>query len=610
MNVKVRLLDDEYPKKKKVCLGFEDYAKAFVKLAATAEEPMVFGIFGEWGTGKTTLMKTIEGLFKDPSFKNNYKKNVYPVWFNPWEYPSEESMVKALLHAMISNKDWFPKLTEKKPIITSICTLLKALTANVPFAPDTEKLLEIIRDSQKEDTLIPSSYLSLREKFNQLIDQLIKKDNVTEKDNGPGSDLMVFFIDDLDRCLPDKIVNILENIRLVFSLRNCVFFIGADRQIVADGIKYVYKNNTGFDGERYLEKMIHVPFFIPQNNNNKLKEYFENLDLEKEYNETLFEILKEVEANPRKIKRIVNSIILSWTTFTFMDSLETETKPTDLQIIKLLAILKVIELQWTVFFKDFAQKIGEEDKPILFRIKKLSEEEYDKSGDENTQPESIRKFLDKYQLKDQAIFNFFKKEIVKETLFDRKIIDKLPDYINSSRGFSKETESFSQNPEKISNEQLLKYLNQGEIDKFNQVRTRSNYVPLNFSGKDFSRIKNLKEVNFRNCKLLQANFKGCVLTKANFGTCDLQGADFSGADCTWVDFSEANIEMVNLNKTILRNAKFPGAELEGTNWWHAKELPDDVLDTQQRTQFKKPETEEEIKNWEDDFKIFHHLPLE
>ncbi|MCU0287883.1 MAG: P-loop NTPase fold protein [Acidobacteria bacterium] len=606
MNVKAKLLADEYPEKKKICLGFEDYANAFVKLAASGDEPMVFGIFGEWGTGKTTLMKTIEGLFKNPSFTNKYNKNVYTIWFNPWEYPSEESMVKALLHTMISNKEWFPRLTGKKKQLISniICNLLKALTTTVQFAPDPEKLLKICSESQIEEALLPSSYFSLRETFKRFISEL------TKKDNGEGSDLMVFFIDDLDRCLPDKIVSILENIRLVFGLNNCVFFIGADRQIVADGIKYVYKNNTGFDGERYLEKIIHVPFFIPQNNNNKLKEYFENLDLEKEYNETLFEILKEVEANPRKIKRIINSIILSWTTFTSMDCRESETKPTDLQIIKLLAILKVIELQWTAFFKDFAQKIGEEDKPILFRIKKLSEEEYNENGDEN-QPESIQKFLDKYQLKDQNIFNFFKKEIVKETLFDRKIIDKLPDYINSSRGFSQGTESFVQNPERISNEQLLKYLNEGEILKFNQVRERSNYASLNFSGKDFSRIKNLENVNFSQCKLLQANFKGCMLTNANFAACDLQGADFSNADCTGVNFSKAAIEMVNLNKTKLKNARVnEAATLEGTNWWHAKELTLDELDMKQRTQFKEPGTEEEIKNWEDDFKIFHHLPLE
>ena len=78
---------------------------------------------------------------------------------------------------------------------------------------------------------------------------------------------MVVFIDDLDRCLPEKAVELLEGLKVLLDLENFIFVIGVAREVVERGIRVRYKElfeGDGADGvllERdYLEKIVQFPF--------------------------------------------------------------------------------------------------------------------------------------------------------------------------------------------------------------------------------------------------------------------------------------------------------------------------------------------------------------
>ncbi|MCK5055442.1 MAG: pentapeptide repeat-containing protein [Candidatus Aminicenantes bacterium] len=595
--MKLKLLDDEHAQGDNICLDFEGYAEAFVDLAMQTEESLTFGIFGEWGSGKTTLMRTIEQQFNGT--------NVYTVWFNPWEYPVEENMVKAMLHTML-NQEWFKKIIKNKSkIFDTIQSFLSAFTKKVPFVPDIDDLVKLVDEikSKKESS---SKFFSLRKTFEDFTGEL------TDGDEESDRNLLVFFIDDLDRCLPHRIVNMLENIRLAFSLKHTVFFIGADREIVADGIKYVYREHkntekvtgTDFDGDRYLEKMIQVPFFIPQNDEKKIKEYIKSFKFEKKdilFADILFELLSDVEANPRKIKRIINSIILSWTTY------KTKTdNPEDSLDIKALAILKVIELKWLDFFRDLVEKTNNDrHRPLLNTIKDRREK-YNHEQKIDKQPEEIKEICKDYNIKGGSFFEFFRKGIV-GNLFEPKILDNLKMYLSSTKGFSHETESPLEDIESTSTiGQLIDFLWDGKVEEFNQLRKQSDYTNLNFSSENFTKLKTLEGVDFRNCSLTESNFKACKLNKAIFQNAILKGADFSGADCANADFTDAVMEMVNFKQAKLNGAVFKGTDLTGANWWDA-ENTDKVFSKDIKTKFKKPETTEEIDSWQEHFSSYHTI---
>ena len=81
----------------------------------------------------------------------------------------------------------------------------------------------------------------------------------------------VIFIDDLDRCLPEKAVQTLELIKTIFNAESFAFVLALDDEVIERGIGHRYKDYhlqgkkpempiTGFE---YLEKIIHLPFRLP-----------------------------------------------------------------------------------------------------------------------------------------------------------------------------------------------------------------------------------------------------------------------------------------------------------------------------------------------------------
>src|SRR5450432_2295035 len=75
-------------------LNYRQYSVALrnVVLAPQTSTPLTIGIFGRWGTGKTTLMKMIE--------RNLDPKLAVTIWFNAWVYGKEQEIWAAFLQAI------------------------------------------------------------------------------------------------------------------------------------------------------------------------------------------------------------------------------------------------------------------------------------------------------------------------------------------------------------------------------------------------------------------------------------------------------------------------------------------------------------------------------
>ena len=53
----------------------------------------------------------------------------------------------------------------------------------------------------------------------------------------PQAGVLVVFIDDLDRCLPAKAVQVLEAVKLFLDKPGCIFILGADTRVVRDAVR-------------------------------------------------------------------------------------------------------------------------------------------------------------------------------------------------------------------------------------------------------------------------------------------------------------------------------------------------------------------------------------
>jgi formylglycine-generating enzyme required for sulfatase activity len=131
---------------------------------------------------------------------------------------------------------------------------------------------------------------------------------------------IVAFIDDLDRCLPEKAVELLEAMKTFFDLPGYLFVIGVSPKVVEKGIRHRYRflkaaENEADHGEPairpedYLDKIVQMPLALPPIEGGRKKEYIAAL-LNKAGDFTadapLDLMVNCVGDNPRRVKRFVN----------------------------------------------------------------------------------------------------------------------------------------------------------------------------------------------------------------------------------------------------------------------------------------------------------------
>jgi predicted KAP-like P-loop ATPase len=75
-------------------LGFADYRNALVRVIREADTPITLGIFGTWGSGKTSLMQMVRA---DLEARTAGASPAHTVWFDAWKYDKEDALWRVLL---------------------------------------------------------------------------------------------------------------------------------------------------------------------------------------------------------------------------------------------------------------------------------------------------------------------------------------------------------------------------------------------------------------------------------------------------------------------------------------------------------------------------------
>jgi len=319
-------------------LGFKSYRDALVDTIIQSKPRFTIGIFGQWGTGKTSLMKLIKN-----DLDKNYDKSIC-VWFNPWRYQNEENIVTPFLQTLGSSlrgersDDGLKKVGETiKKLGVSLIASSKLKLASVEVSGD--KLIEELENRYDETTKeLPSSTI---EKMKLQLEK-VREDNPETR--------IVIFIDDLDRCKPEEALNILEAIKVFFDLEGFVFILGLDKKIIKDQINSKYGERL--DGNEYLKKIVQVQFTLPPLQQKEIENYLANTikpKLEKcpflddllEYSEFIYQ---GADRNPREVKRFINSFILS-----------VRIARDELEDLELAIVFHVMKFRWNSLYRYIAE---------------------------------------------------------------------------------------------------------------------------------------------------------------------------------------------------------------------------------------------------------------
>jgi hypothetical protein len=130
----------------------------------------------------------------------------------------------------------------------------------------------------------------------------------------------VVFIDDLDRCLPDVAIAVIEAIKNHLSVDRCIYILGLNPQVIERGIRHKY-GSIDMSGREYLEKILNYSFTVPAAAPSCIEAYG-SMQLARllvddnaigSYSAALAQFGSALKAcsfsNPRKIKRILNSYL-------------------------------------------------------------------------------------------------------------------------------------------------------------------------------------------------------------------------------------------------------------------------------------------------------------
>jgi predicted KAP-like P-loop ATPase len=305
-------------------LGFRVHADLIKSVVTDSTVlPVVLGVFGEWGGGKSSIMRMLER-----DLKAETHEHTVCLYFNGWMFEGYEDAKTALLSSILvqlgEHKRFGPKVKERVvgllkhvklmevaklgvkhvgiPLAAAVLTgsiglVPPTLAALIPWLPsggapttappsptdtttdEAEKInwSELIqRDPSKPDLL------EIR-KFRDDFEKMLAETDIQS---------LVILIDDLDRCLPERIIETLEAIKLFVAVPKTAFIIGADPRIVRHAIATRYvaqqigdattRNEEEYDLVKdYLEKLIQIPYHLPRLSPAEIETYINLLACQK-----------------------------------------------------------------------------------------------------------------------------------------------------------------------------------------------------------------------------------------------------------------------------------------------------------------------------------------
>jgi energy-coupling factor transporter ATP-binding protein EcfA2 len=302
-------------------LGFVDYAAALAEIIVHSRAEFAVGIFGSWGSGKTTLMRAIRQVLEAD-------ENVVTVWFTAWRYEKDQHLIVPLLDVLREALDnrtgpasgWARNAAAAvsragRAFLAGLTVSAGVLGIQAGFEPG--KMIDAIRDSYDDPgplSFYHAGFSMLRNAIRDL--------------SADGTRRVVIFVDDLDRCLASNALDLLEAMKLFFDVEGCIFVVGLDQEIAEEAVAARYRMSGGataqpaLSGTDYVKKIFQVPFALPVINARQLPEYLNsvaengsfgpNQRLDFEHNvRSHFRVLQAQDSvNLREIKRLINTYTL------------------------------------------------------------------------------------------------------------------------------------------------------------------------------------------------------------------------------------------------------------------------------------------------------------
>ncbi len=218
------------------------FAERIANTLAQRRDPTstVILINGKWGEGKTTLLQYVHGAL----CKFN---NVVPVWFNPWRFSDETSLLLSFFASVAGALD--KSVRTRKEKVGDLFRDYGAVVGEIAVEAHGVKLSTGKAVSKLGEKL---STVSLEEKRGNIVSMLQKSGK-----------RIVVFLDDVDRLDRVEAQAVFKLLKLTANFEHVSYVLAFDRDIVAAAIGQQFGEGDKQAGYDYLEKIVQVNLDLP-----------------------------------------------------------------------------------------------------------------------------------------------------------------------------------------------------------------------------------------------------------------------------------------------------------------------------------------------------------
>lgn len=263
-------------------LSRESFVKSMKKRIQSykGETSVVYGLYGEWGEGKTSILNCLEHELTN--------SNIFVIRFDPWFYQDEKSIVINFYRNFLIelNRKYF-----LPPNIKRLLNLLPKMSIGLPI-----NIFSINVELNRDDSFNESKLIAEIEDY--LVSRRIG---------------VLFIFDDIDRLSLKEIITVFRIVMLGTSIRNVQHILSMDVKHVVSILE-----KSKYD-HKFIEKIVQIPFYIPTIDtriiHRNLIRYVVNNQIHDYKNQESFPELKEkisenkimrLFTNFRQVKRVLN----------------------------------------------------------------------------------------------------------------------------------------------------------------------------------------------------------------------------------------------------------------------------------------------------------------
>lgn len=243
-------------------LGRKSFSEQLAKtiIDYNHHESINIGLYGEWGSGKTSVMNMVEENLYSLTKLEEQKPVI--LRFNPWMFTDSNQLITQFFNQLsnvfkLHDGKKMQRIGENLQLFGNAIELASVVPIIGPISIIASKV------AKKFGKKIFSEGNKRSSDLQAIKDSLVKE-------LGHSQSKVIIFIDDIDRLSNTEIRAVFKLIKSIADFPNTIYLLAFDYNIVVTALGEVQNNN----GESYLEKIIQIPFHLPHINETKLAQLF------------------------------------------------------------------------------------------------------------------------------------------------------------------------------------------------------------------------------------------------------------------------------------------------------------------------------------------------